>query len=266
MSQSQPGRRPGEWLVPMPKGVGPDEWAEWFDSYQAEVAATGRPHATEEVVCDRFGEDVELVSLRVKGVGGPPLWAVRYAAQGVRAVETWLKGEGFTVRRAAQAEAELGELRAKLPSPGLLPDLIVGDRHAFFLEVRRTSVTSSGHYSRVTGAGELALDAARVRAFETAEETTGMPVFVLFIDEPLRRVYGNWLAELTEPRALLQGKDHTRAAYPRLRQDRGRGQEILCFPYPAAFRPLGTVTSGRRFRLARGAEHDRILIQGSPEF
>ncbi|MHB9144615.1 MAG: hypothetical protein ACYC5Y_04685 [Symbiobacteriia bacterium] len=266
MPRSQPGRRPGEWRVPMPRGVGPEEWSQWFESYQAEVAATGRPHATEEVVCGRFGGDVELVDLRVKGVGGPPLWAVRQAAQGVRAVESWLKGEGFAVRRAARAGEELGDLLARLESPGLLPDLIIGERHAFFLEVRRTSVTTAGHYSRVTGAGELALDAARVRAFEAAEETTGMPVFVLFIDEPLRRVYGNWLAELTEPRSLLQGKDRVRAAYPRLRHDRGRGQEVICFPYPAAFRPLGTVTSGRRFRLARGAEHDRILIQGRPEF
>lgn len=264
--RSRPGRRPGEWQVPMPKGAGPEEWALWLDSYKEEVAATGQPLATEEAVCAKFREDLELVTIYVRSAGGPPLWAVRHAAQGVRAVEAWLRAEGFPVRRAAREQLELADVLARLPAPGLLPDLLVGERHAFFLEVRRTSVTSAPHYSQRLGTGELGLDAERVEAFQLVEDLTGGPVFVLFLDEPLRRIHGNWLAELLEPRTLLDGRDHSRLVYPRRRPDRQRGRDVVYFPYPAAFRPLGTVASGRRFRLARGAQRDELRLSGQPEF
>lgn len=266
MALSRPGRRPGEWQVPMPRRAGPEEWAEWLERYRDEVAATGGPLETEEAVLTRFGQDVELVDLRVKGVGGPPPWAVRHAAQGVRAVEAWLRDEGFPVRRTSQEHGELDHVLARLPGPSFLPDLLVGDRHAFFLEVRRTSVTTSGRYSRLAGTGEVGLDSLRVEAFGVVEEVTGMPVFILFLDEPLRRAYGNWLSELMAPRRPIEARGRAATGYPRVRWDRARAREVTCFPYPDAFRPMASVTSGRHHRLARANQRDVIRIEGHPEF
>lgn len=266
MTLSKPGGRPGEWQVPMPRRAGPEEWALWLERYEEEVAATGQPLATEERLVSRFGREVELVTLKVKGAGGPPLWAVRHAARGVQAVEAWLRAEGFAVRRAAREE-ELQDLAASLPTSGHLPDLIVGDRHAFFLEVRRTSVTSSSRYSRRTGAGELSLARDRVQSFERVEDATGMPVFILFVDEPLRRLYGNWLSELLAPRAAAPGRERDGMDYPLVRRDRQRGsEEVVCFPYPAAFRPLGTVVSARSFRLRRNRQDEDLRLSGHPDF
>lgn len=250
----------------MPRQAGPEEWALWLESYQEEVAATGEPLGTEKAVVARFGQDVDLVDLRVKGVGGPPLFAIRHAARGVRAVEQWLRSEGFAAQRSARMKKELGHVLNSLPGPGFLPDLVVGDRHAFFVEVRRTSVTTSGRYSRLSGTGELGLDAPRVQAFLTAEEATGMPVFILVLDEPLQRVYGCWLSELLEPRSAVDGDRRAAPSYPRVRVDKARSHEVVFFPYPGAFRPLGTVASGRRFRLARGSQRDLIRIEGHPNF
>lgn len=266
MSLSRPGRRPGEWRVPMPRQVGPEEWAAWLERYHDEVAATGGPLETEQAVLTRFGEHVEMVDLRVKGVGGPPPWAVRHAAQGLQAVEAWLKAEGFSVRRASQERSDLNHVLARLPGPTYLPDLLIGERHAFFLEVRRTSVVTSERYSRLTGTGEIGLDSRRVEAFGVVEEATGMPVFILFLDEPLRRVYGNWLSELMAPRRPAASRGRAVAGYPRVRWDRARAREVTFFPYPDAFRPLAAVSSGRRHRLARGSQRDVIRIEGHPEF
>lgn len=265
MSLSKPGERPGEWQVPMPRKAGPEEWSEWLERYEEEVAATGQPLMTEEQVVSRFGRNVQMVPLKVRGAGGPPLWAVHHAARGVKAVEAWLQAEGFAVRRAAREE-ELREIAASLPTPGHLPDLIVGERHAFFVEVRRTSVTSAGRYSRLTGAGELSLTQERVQSFQQVEDATGMPVFVLFLDEPLRRAYGNWLSELVAPRAVAQGRGRDAVDYPLVRRDRQRGGEVVCFPYPAAFRPLGSVASARSFRLRRDRSSEDIRLSGHPDF
>jgi hypothetical protein len=91
---------------------------------------------------------------------------------------------------------------------------------------------------------------SQYKVYKTFEYRTGIPVYVVFVDERRKQIYGNWLSALEKP---YQG---ARFEYPSRYCDK-HGTEIIYFPL-ARMEILGTLEDDCASQLAalRRSDHD----------
>jgi len=78
--------------------------------------------------------------------------------------------------------------------------------------------------------------------YSHVQKITGSNVYIIFFDEKLNLVYGNWLNNLTKPFEIkINGTK--KVPYPKVEQGDNQKESIIYFPYPEAFKTISTLNS-----------------------
>lgn len=116
-----------------------------------------------------------------------------------------------------------------------VPDLdVASNGRRFWVETKRKRLRN--HYPD-TGFSKRLFD-----QYLRVQEITGSSVYIIFFDEKLNLVYGNWLNNLKKPYEInIDGIKKLK--YPLEQKGDIKKETIIYFPYPDAFKTISALNS-----------------------